>query len=238
MTRRSRHFVAAVVAALVAAALLVGCGDQNGLDQGTRAPDVSEQPHPEAVWPAWSQAPPNSPVADGAGQDAPPALKRFSVPEGGFAEVSVRDVLRADPDMRGYVRLRDISGPGRPGIRPPQLVELTGSGRKELVIAVDTTSGRTVVAVYTQRDGRAYRILKSGGQRMSVETVGSDLLLRTPKDGGENAVRYHWNGALLAALSDTTTYPKNTSGGSASHRPRAGGAESCPADEFVERVAP
>ncbi|MBC9716131.1 hypothetical protein H9Y04_26695 [Streptomyces sp. TRM66268-LWL] len=237
MNRLSRRTVpTALAAAALAAVLLGGCGNQNGLAEGTRAPDVSEQPHPRAIWPAWSESLPNA-LGDGvAGQEPPPALKRLTVPKGGFAEVDVRDVLRADPDMRGYARLRDISGPGRSGIRPPRLVDLTGDGHDELVVAVDTSSGRTVVAVYTARDGKAYRILKSGGQRLCVEAVGSDLLLRTPRNGGENAVRYHWNGVLLAALSDTTTYPRTS--GSATQRPRPGHTESCPADNSADGGAP
>ncbi|SDK59859.1 hypothetical protein [Streptomyces indicus] len=226
MNPRSRRLPTAVAAAALAAGLLAGCGDRNGLDAGTPAPAVSEQPHPEAVWPAWSESVPHA-LGDGAAvQEAPPALKGLSVPADGFAGVAVRDVLRADPDMRGYARLRDITGPGRAGVRPPRLVDLTGDGHAELVLAVDTTSGRTVVAVYRAHDGKAYRILKSGGQRVCIETVGNDLLLRTPKSGGENAVRYHWNGVLLAALSDTTTYARNQAA-SPSHHARPG---SCPTD--------
>ncbi|MFI6942865.1 hypothetical protein ACIBI4_26655 [Streptomyces sp. NPDC050418] len=211
MNSRSRTPLAALVCAVLGVALLAGCGDPNGLDRGTHAPAVAEQPRPEAVWPAWSKALPKTPGDGAASQEAPSALKGVAVPESGLAKVAVRDVLRADPDMRGYARLRDLTGPGRAGIRPPRLADLTGDGRKDLVVAVDTVSGRTVVAVYTARDGKAYRILRSGGQRLCVETLGGDLLLRTPKDGGENAVRYHWNGVLLAALSDTTTYPRNQS---------------------------
>lgn len=236
MNSRPRHLPQAVAIAALAAALLAGCGDRNGLDAGTPAPAVSEQPHPEAVWPAWSESLPKAPGDRAAGQEPPAALKGLSVPEDGFAKTAVRDVLRADPDMRGYARLRDISGPGRSGIRPPRLVDLTGDGRPELVVAVDTPSGRTVVAVYTARDGKAYRILKSGGQRPCIETVGSDLLLRTPKEGGENAVRYHWNGVQLAALSDTTTYPRNQSASPSSPHPRDH-TRPCPTDGSADGAA-
>lgn len=121
----------------------------------------------------------------------------------------VRDVLRADPQMKQQAKRADITKPGRAGIRPARLADLTGDGTTELLVAVDTETGRTILAAYTERDGKVYPILLTTAQRATIETVGNDLVMRSPSaDGGEKAVRYHWDGARMMTVSDTTTYRK------------------------------
>ncbi|MDG4864989.1 hypothetical protein P8605_43260 [Streptomyces sp. T-3] len=210
MIPRCRLFLGAAAAALAAAAL-AGCGTtQNGLASGAPAPSVSVQPTPEAVWPSWSGSSSKSPAADTTEHQPPPQpLKNLDVPSGGLGQLQARDVLRADPRMKQYADRPHITKPGRAGIRPAKLEDLTGDGTADLLLAVDTESGRTALAAYTERNGKVYPILFATGKRVTIETVGSDLVLRSPcADGGEQAVRYHWDGARMTTASDTKTYRK------------------------------
>ncbi|MGW0733782.1 hypothetical protein [Streptomyces sp. NPDC002851] len=210
MIYRSRLALGAGLA-VTAAVVLTGCGNPNGLAAGEPAPSVAVQPSPAAVWPSWSGASPESPGADTTAHQPPPeplpaALK---VPEGGLGKLKVRDLLRADSRMRPYADRPLIHEPGRSGIRPPKLVDLTGDGADELLVAVDTESGSTVLSGYREQNGRVVPILYARGKRVAIETVGADLVLRSPcANGAEQAVRYRWDGSRMVTMSDTKTYTK------------------------------
>ncbi|WP_030793999.1 hypothetical protein [Streptomyces sp. NRRL S-920] len=209
--RRPLTLGAALLAAL-AASVLAGCAGPGGLGPGEAVPPVSAQPHPEAVWPAWSGTSSRAPGADAATRQPPPqALKGLrQVGSGGLASLDVHAVLRADPRMRPLADRGLIDRPGRAGLRPPRFMDLTGDKKPEMLVAADTESGRNVLAVYTERGGKVYPALFTSGRRMSVETIGSDLLVRTPcSDGGEQAVRFHWDGARMSTISDVTEYHKD-----------------------------
>ncbi|MGA4848719.1 hypothetical protein ACOBQB_21610 [Streptomyces sp. G5(2025)] len=200
----------ATLAALVALAL-TGCADPDGLGPGEAVPPVSAQPRPEAVWPAWSGASPRAPGADAATRQPPPkALKGLpEVGPGGLASLNVHAVLRADPRTKPLAGRDLIDGPGRAGLRRPAFLDLTGDKKPEMLVAADTESGRNVLAVYSARGGKVYPVLLTSGRRMSVETIGPDLLVRTPcAEGGEQAVRFHWDGARMSTVSDFRDYEK------------------------------
>ncbi|WHM38859.1 hypothetical protein [Streptomyces sp. BPTC-684] len=69
------------------------------------------------------------------------------------------------------------------------------------------------MAVYTARDGKVVPVLYTVGKRLAVETVGTDLVVRSAADdGAEQAVRYRWDGARLESVSDIKTYKRDESG--------------------------
>ncbi|MEV3859063.1 hypothetical protein AB0J38_32700 [Streptomyces sp. NPDC050095] len=205
--------VVAVVAALGLAAL-AGCGRTDGLAAGDAAPSVSVQPQPHDVWPAWTDTSAKAPGAEASTHQPPPkplsGLPRLG--KEGIKGVDVHAVLRADPRMQPFAGRPDIDRPGQVGVRPPSYLDLTGDKRPELLLAADTESGRTVLTVYKEGDGgQVYPVLFTTGKRVAVETIGKDLLLRSScADGGEQAVRFHWDGVRMSTVSDVKNYNKST----------------------------
>lgn len=202
----------AVVTALGIAAL-TGCGRTDGLATGAPAPSVSVQPQPHDVWPAWSGTSPKAPGAEASTHQPPPKPLTGLPPVGraGLAGLDVRAVLRADPRMEPFAGREDIEKPGRSGVRPPMYRDLTGDGQRELLVAVDTESGRTALTVYTAKGGKVYPVLFTGGKRIAVETIGRDLLLRSSCTGdGEQAVRFRWDGTRMSTVSDVKSYKQST----------------------------
>ncbi|MGP9020965.1 hypothetical protein ACT1U9_21530 [Streptomyces sp. BR1] len=205
-----RATAVATAAAAVAVLAVSGCGAPTGLSDGGAAPPVAAQPTPKPLWPDWSDPSPKKPgAADAAGTQPPPEplADGPEVPKEGLAAVDPDDVVRADPRTRQFSKLEKIKRPGQPGMRPPVLRDLTDDGSPELILSADVESGRTVMAVYTARDGKVVPILYTVGKRLAVETVGTDLVVRTASDdGAEQAVRYRWDGARLSSVSDIKTY--------------------------------
>ncbi|MEU6124092.1 hypothetical protein [Streptomyces sp. NPDC047123] len=194
--------------ALLAALAASGCSGPNGLGRGDAAPSVSMQPRPEAVWPAWAGKTSWSPGAEASTRQPPPEpLKGVKVGKGGLPAMDPHTILRADPRTRPLADRSSIDRPGQAGLRPPMFLDLTGDKKPEMLVAADTESGRSVLAVYTERDGKVYPILFTSGRSLSVETIGPDLLVRTPcSEGGEQAVRFHWDGARMSTVSDIKSY--------------------------------
>ncbi|CAM5316016.1 lipoprotein [Streptomyces spiroverticillatus] len=214
MSRRPstpRRSVPAVpAAAALGAVLLAGCGAPEGLGPGEPAPSASAQPRPQTLWPAWSpeSSSPSDAVTDPELQPAPDPLPDSpAVPAGGLAAMDQTDVLRADPRMRRLTRRGPVDKPGKPGIRPAVLHDLTGDGKPELICAVDLESGRVVMAAYTVRDGKIVPILYTSGVRPVVESVGVDLVVRgSATDGGEQAIRYRWDGNRMLTVSEVRSF--------------------------------
>ncbi|MFD9908589.1 hypothetical protein [Streptomyces sp. NPDC059063] len=204
-----------VPSAVLAVVVLCACGaSTDGLGPGEPAPPVSVQPSPEPLWRAWSGASPSDPGAETATRQPPPEpLKGIELGTGGLAKADVRELLRADPRLRSFADRPMIERPGRPGIRPPMLTDLSGDGKPELVVGIDLESGRSALVVYVARHDKVYPVLVTAGRRISVDVIGTDLLVRSPcPDGGEQAVRYHWDGTRMSTVSDNKTYPKHTGG--------------------------
>ncbi|MFD4479643.1 hypothetical protein ACFWPU_26515 [Streptomyces sp. NPDC058471] len=210
---RRRALRRAALFTATAAVVLAGCGSVDGLGPGEPAPSVSVQPRPEPLWPAWSGTSSEAPGADTATHQPPPeALEGLpKLGKDGLRTEDFRKVLRADPRMKPLAERGEIDRPGEAGIRPPLLTDLTGDGRPELLVAADTESGRSVLAVYKERDGRVYPILFTAGKRVSIETLGQDVLVRSScADGGQQAVRYHWDGVRMSTVSDNKSYKKTS----------------------------
>ncbi|WP_371615776.1 hypothetical protein [Streptomyces sp. NBC_00454] len=194
---------------LLAAALLCvglgGCAAPGGLGRGEPAPAVSAQPRAKPLWPVWTE---ESPKAGGAAvsSQAPPPTPLDGAPAvgpEGIEKVDVREVLYADRQMKSFATKKEIPSPGRPGLRPPRYKDVTGDGKPELIVAADTETGRSILAVYTAAGGKLLPILHTSGRRLSPETVGTDLLVRTADDDGSaHTVRYHWDGVRMVVVSD------------------------------------
>ncbi|MFI1176413.1 hypothetical protein [Streptomyces melanogenes] len=208
----SLRATAAAAVLAVCAFAVSGCGAPTGLGDGGAAPPVAAQPTPQPLWPNWTEGARKRPAP--AGKQPPPAplANGPEVPKAGLAAVDPYEVLRADPRTKALGHREKIHRPGQPGIRPPVLRDLTGDGSPELILAADLESGRTVMAVYTARDGKVVPVLYTAGKQLAVETVGTDLVVRSSSDdGAEQAVRYRWDGARLESVSDIRTYKRDES---------------------------
>ncbi|MFF1411939.1 hypothetical protein ACFVX6_19525 [Streptomyces sp. NPDC058289] len=193
---------------LAAAALLCiglgGCGAPGGLGPGEVAQPVISQPRPKPLWPSWTESPSSGGTAV-AGRVPPPQPLAGAPAVGaeGIEKVDVMAVVRADKAMKRFGDGKKIEGPGKAGVRPARFADLTGDGKPELIVAADTETGRSVLSVYTAAGGKIVPILFTSGRRMHVETVGTDLLVRTTDDDGSaHDIRYHWDGQRLSVLSD------------------------------------
>ncbi|MFJ8308026.1 MULTISPECIES: hypothetical protein [unclassified Streptomyces] len=204
--------VAGVVAFGIAAVALAasGCGTRSGLEEGGRASTVALQPRPQQLWPDWyeNDVKRNGLMASGQADPPSPLTEALKVPKDGLRGMDPMEIIKADPRAKSLARLPMIDRPGRPGLRPPVLHDLTGrDGSPELIISADLENHRTVVIVYTVRDARVVPILLTGGSRLAVEAVGTDLVTRgAADDGAEQAVRYRWDGVRLSPVSDIKTY--------------------------------
>ncbi|GHD98580.1 hypothetical protein [Streptomyces alanosinicus] len=199
-------------AVLIGAGAASGCAATDGLAAGEPVPTVSAPPRPESVWPAWTGTSASAPGARASTRQPPPeplkGLPRIGTDEAkDLRDLDVRAVLRADPRTRPYADRPSTDKPGPAGMRPPRYADLTGDGRPELLVAVDTENGRTLLAVFAARAGQVYEVLLTGGHQVAVETLGHDLVLRSLcTDGAQQAVRFHWDGARLVTVSDEKKY--------------------------------
>ncbi|MFD9792150.1 hypothetical protein ACFWXK_14505 [Streptomyces sp. NPDC059070] len=201
----------AVAVLAVGVLALGGCGVPAGLRDGGTAPPVAAQPSPQPLWPDWDGIARKRPgPAVSAPRPAPTPLSGIRVPGSGLAGIDPAEVLRADPRAKVLGKPQKAARPGQPGLRPPVLRDLTGDGQPELILSADLDSGRTAMAVYTARDGEVVPVLHIGGKLLGVETVGTDLVVRSAADdGAEQAVRYRWDGARLSSVSDIRTYQRD-----------------------------
>ncbi|MFI5764396.1 hypothetical protein [Streptomyces sp. NPDC051563] len=203
---------------LAAAALLCiglgGCGAPGGLGPGEAAPPMASQPRPRPLWPSWTESPSAGGTAVAGKVATPPPLDDApAVGPQGIEGVDVMAVLRADKEMKRFGQGKQIAGPGKAGVRPARYADLTGDGKPELIVAADTQTGRSMLSVYTAAEGKIFPILHTSGRRMGVETLGTDLLVRTTDDdGSSHDIRYHWDGQRMSVLSDDHKYGNAISG--------------------------
>ncbi|WP_405761911.1 hypothetical protein [Streptomyces sp. NBC_00045] len=133
MTRPARpRTTAALLCACLCALAAGGCSAPGGLAVGEPVPTVSARPQPESLWPPWtdrSDAASGKPV--GTREPPPQPLKNApEVGQAGLAAVNVRDVVRADEQMKPFAAKGWIDAPGKVGIRPPLYRDLTGDARR------------------------------------------------------------------------------------------------------------
>ncbi|WP_371597862.1 hypothetical protein [Streptomyces sp. NBC_00564] len=214
MNLRFSLFLGACLAAMIACVTTAASGvlslSRPSTDaRGARVPEPPyASPGPESVWTAWPSTPSASPGADTSAYRSPEALKGLpAVGPEGLAGMDVRAIMRADPEMEPHADHPLIDSPGQPGIRSPQYMDLSGNSNPELLVAVDTESGHTLLAVYSVRDGKVYPVLTTTGRHVAVHTHGSDLLLHAAsEDGAEQVMRFRWDGVRLSTVSDINRY--------------------------------
>lgn len=226
---RRRPGAAATAAAGVALAAVVlsGCGDSTAVvDAGATA---GAPPLPVTL---WSVAP--KPTASAGHEALPPyrpdPLPGLTLPPGGsLRDVSAAEVVAKDPNMDAELkRSAERCAPGSGcGLRRPELRDLTGDGKPELLVVVDPDprlqptgdSGPeldTQLYVYRSEAGRLFQVLGLALQdNTQVDLQERDLVIRRTADQGwpgslrqVTTDRYRWNSQLRQLeLNSTVTAP-------------------------------
>ncbi|MFF4185536.1 hypothetical protein ACFYZ9_20305 [Streptomyces sp. NPDC001691] len=205
--RRAR--TAAWVLAVLA---LGGCSAGEGVrDDGPAAtPAASASASP--LWPDHTAG--ATPTRPGQGFHARAAVPGVTVPDGDLARVDGVRLLAADPATDRAVQsgLKDCPNGSSCRLRPPAYADLTGDGRRELVLAYDDL-GRTILWVYTAVGEQAHAVLEYAGRPgTSAATLGTDLIVTEPAGGRnrESATTLRWNGTELAPLPAASDPAKGT----------------------------
>ncbi|MFD8542474.1 hypothetical protein [Streptomyces sp. NPDC059649] len=206
--RAPRAVVRAVALASVAAgtaALLGGCAQAGAPKSAGHAAPVTG---PAELWPGSKPAPAASPAT--GGEEAPQPLTALPrVPSGDIRKVSAGSVLLAqiDADKRrdqpvfekGEERkIRACAG--KPGsrscpVRAPEYHDLTGDGKDELIVGVQSGSNLLIIYAYTLKNGVVTSILGSTSSPQSVEVADHKLVIHEPGDapGYESRTVYVWD---------------------------------------------
>ncbi|MEU3502058.1 hypothetical protein ABZ726_15235 [Streptomyces hundungensis] len=197
--RPARTATACVLAVLA----LAGCSAGEGVrDDGPAAtPSASVTASP--LWP--DHTPSAAPAKPGQGFHAREPVAGVTVPGGDLARVDGARLLATDPGTDQAVRTglgQCPDGGSSCRLRPPAYADLTGDGRRELVLAYDDL-GRSILWVYTAVGERAHAVLEYAGRPgTSAETLGGDLVVTEPAGGRDrrSETTLHWNGTELAPL--------------------------------------
>ncbi|EST25249.1 hypothetical protein [Streptomyces roseochromogenus] len=214
------------VGAALAAVLLAGCGKSTSVvDAGARA---STPPLPVTLWNV-TPPPPASPPPSMIPYEPTP-LPDLTLPPGGdLRSVDARKVIAKDPNLEGTPRqsVQDCKPGSGCGLRRPELRDITGDGRPELLVLIDPDprlqpvgeAGPRLPAelrVYWSDKSRVYQILGLAMQETTqVDLQGPDLVIRTTHEpdrpGSIRQVttdRYRWNPELRQLeLHSTVTTP-------------------------------
>ncbi|MFG2716696.1 hypothetical protein ACGFW5_00060 [Streptomyces sp. NPDC048416] len=181
---------------------LAGCSAGEGVrdDGPATAPSASVTASP--LWPDHTAS--AAPAKPGQGFRARGPVPGVTVPEGDLARVDGARLLGADPttDRAVQAGLKECPDGSACRLRPPAYADLTGDGRRELVLAYDDL-GRTILWVYTAVGEQAHAVLEYAGRPgMSAETLGTDLVVTEPAGGRDrqSVTTLRWNGAVLAPL--------------------------------------
>ncbi|MCT9087773.1 hypothetical protein N4G70_02720 [Streptomyces sp. ASQP_92] len=211
-----RHARAAVACALAVVAL-AGCSAGEGVRDGGPAATPSASVTASPLWPGHTAS--AAPAKPGQGFHARGPVPGVTVPDGDLTRVEGARLLAADPATDEAVRSSLKECPDRSScrLRPPAYADLTGDGRRELVLAYDDL-GRSILWVYTAAGERAHAVLEYAGRPgTSAETLGGDLVVTEPAGGRDrrSETTLHWNGTELAPLPAVS----DSAGGAARARP-------------------
>ncbi|MET7799919.1 hypothetical protein [Streptomyces decoyicus] len=204
---RSPLLVLSVFAALASLALLAGCAGVEGLQSEGRARDVDA---PLVLWPEYSPAPPGrdeNPVA------LVPVPNVPRIPSGTMADANPLAVLDADIAAQGR------TPPAPKAVRRPELHDITGDGKANLIMAVDLDPRTSELRVYSVRRTVVTRVLVLRGVLAGVDLAAGHLVIREPtKDPRYVSVTdYVWDGHSMTLWNLTLDDARTP------QTPRAGG---------------
>ncbi|MFJ5799063.1 hypothetical protein [Streptomyces decoyicus] len=204
---RSPLLVLPVFAVLASLALLAGCAGVEGLQSEGRARDVDA---PLVLWPEYSPAPPRrdeNPVA------LVPVPNVPRIPSGTMADANPLAVLDADIAAQGR------TPPAPKAVRRPELHDITGDGKANLIMAVDLDPRTSELRVYSVRRTVVTRVLVLRGVLAGVDLAAGHLVIREPtKDPRYVSVTdYVWDGHSMSLWNLTLDDARTP------QTPRAGG---------------
>ncbi|MFE1173226.1 hypothetical protein [Streptomyces sp. NPDC058773] len=211
-------------------ALLGGC---KGTGEPLSAGHTMAASAPVRLWPDRKPAPQPEP---GTGENLPAAVPGVPrVPSGDIRKAPlltvVRKQVRAGSALGGGPQFdaattRKIDAcadePAHCPVRKPQYQDLTGDGKAELIVGIESSDDSLALWVFTLDHGVVTRIMDAGATPLSVEIANGDLILREPTGTPGYATRtvYAWDArtrtmALRAMEFDqadpATPAPKRTS---------------------------
>ncbi|TJZ54320.1 hypothetical protein FCH28_14265 [Streptomyces piniterrae] len=197
--------VALAVVVAGTAALLGGCAEAGAPKSAGHAAAVTG---PAELWPDSKPAPPTPPAT--GGEETPKPLTALPrVPSGDIRKLSAGSVLLAqvDADIRRGVpvfekdeerRIRACAG--KPGsrscpVRAPEYHDLTGDGKDELIVGVESGGHLLIIYAYTVKNGVVNSILDSTSYPQSVEVADHKLVIHEPGDAPDYESRtvYAWD---------------------------------------------
>ncbi|MFG2532367.1 hypothetical protein [Streptomyces sp. NPDC048516] len=196
------------LASLVSLALLAtGCAGVEGLESEGRARDVDA---PLVLWPDYSPAPPSRDENPAALVPVPHVPR---IPSGTMADANPLAVLKADIAAQGG------KPPAPKAVRRPELHDLTGDGKPDLLMAVNLTPRNSELRVYSVRDAVVTRVLVLRGVLAGVELAAGHLAIREPTKDPRyvSVIDYLWDGDSMSlwnlTLDDARTSQTPQAGG-------------------------
>ncbi|WP_245689327.1 hypothetical protein [Streptomyces chattanoogensis] len=222
---------ALAVATVSTAALLGGCTGTGAPKSAGHTPVASA---PAQLWPKRPPAPPPTPDTESyTGPTPVPGLPEVS--SGDIRKVSALSVVNAqdaadarasapafeDATLKKIARCTDA--PKSCPVRAPEYHDLTGDGKDELIIGIESGNHILTVWAYMLKNGVVNRILDTAGTATAVEVAEGDLIMREPADkpGYETRTVHAWDAKNQIMVIRETEYDRRTpsSGSSASPGP-------------------
>lgn len=183
--------------------LLGGCTDSG---EPRSAGHTSAASAPVRLWPERKPAPQPE---RGKGENLPAAVPRVpTVPSGDIRTADLLTVVKAQAAAGSSLgggpqfdsaTMRKINAcaaePAHCPVRTPQYRDLTGDGKAELIVGIETPDQSLALWVFTLDHGRVTRIMDAGATPLSVEIANGDLILREPTGtpGYDTRTVYAWD---------------------------------------------
>ncbi|PBC86977.1 MULTISPECIES: hypothetical protein [unclassified Streptomyces] len=191
------------LAATGMAVLLSGC-TQSG--EPLSAGRTSAASAPVRLWPERKPAPQPE---RGTGENLPAAVPGVPpVPSGDIRKANLFTVVKAQTAAGSALgggpqfdsaTTRKINAcaaePERCPVRKPQYRDLTGDGKDELIVGIESPDRSLALWVFTLDHGQVTRIMDAGATPLSVEIANGDLILREPTGtpGYDTRTVYAWD---------------------------------------------
>ncbi|MFJ8308064.1 MULTISPECIES: hypothetical protein [unclassified Streptomyces] len=196
---------ARATACAVALLALAGCSAGEGLRDDGPAPTPTTSATASPLWP--DHTPGVVPGRPGQGFHAREPVPGVTVPDGDLTKVDGVRLLAADPATDRAVEsgLKECPDGSSCRLRTPAYADLTGDGKRELVLAYDDL-GRTILWVYAAAGEQAHAVLEYAGRPgLTAEILGRDLVITEPTGGRDrqSTTTLRWNGTELAPLPPT-----------------------------------